>query len=221
MRDSRECQNLDTRSEPLREAVSYFMRRLYRQGLTTTSGGNISARIDDHCVAISASKSDKAELRPDQVGIVAMDGTNLTPGLALSIETGMHLAIYRVRPDVKAIVHAHPPVASAFCATAVPINAHLTAEAYAIVGNPAFLAYACMGTQALAETVATGMATAVTALLENHGALAVGVSLLEAFDRLEVLEVAAKHTLITRQLGSVRDIEGERLQELDRLMGRL
>ncbi|HQL09126.1 MAG TPA: class II aldolase/adducin family protein, partial [Lentisphaeria bacterium] len=79
-----------------REQVAYFMRRLYRQGLTTTSGGNISCRVGDGCVAITASKLDKAELAASGVGVVELDGGgNLTPELGLSIETGMHLAIYR------------------------------------------------------------------------------------------------------------------------------
>ena len=120
-----------------REQVAYFMRRLYRQQLTTTSGGNISCRIaNGDIVAITASKLDKCELLADGVGLVAMDGASLTPELNLSIETGMHLAIYRARPDVTAIVHAHPATATAFCAVKKPLDTRLTAEAYAILGKP-------------------------------------------------------------------------------------
>lgn len=205
-----------------REQVAYFMRRLYRQGLTTTSGGNISCRVGDGCVAITASKLDKAELAASGVGVVALGGGgNLTPELGLSIETGMHLAIYRRRPDVQAIVHAHPVTASAFCAVrGVELDTTLTAEAYALLGRPAFIPYALMGTDDLATRAAAGMGDSVCLLLENHGVLAVGDTLLAAFDRLELLEVAARHTLIVRQLGGVSPLDATKIRELDHFVGR-
>lgn len=205
-----------------RGQVAYFMRRLYRQGLTTTSGGNISCRVGDGCVAISASKLDKGELAAAGVGVVELaGGGNLTPELGLSIETGMHLAIYRQRPDVQAIVHAHPVTASAFCAVrGVEVDTTLTAEAYALLGRPVFIPYALMGTDELAGQVAAGIGTAVCLLLENHGVLAVGDTLLAAFDRLELLEVAARHTLIVRQLGGVRPLDAAKIRELDHFVGR-
>ncbi|MCK5805122.1 MAG: class II aldolase/adducin family protein [Lentisphaeria bacterium] len=207
--------------EDQRSEVAYFMRRLYRQGLTTTSGGNLSCRVGEDVVLLTASKSDKAELRADQVLLMSLDGDNLSPELVPSIESSMHLSIYRARPDVTAIVHAHPPHASAFCATRVPVNTHLTAEGYAILGDPVFVPYACMGSENLAQRVATGVKNgALCALMENHGVLAVGDSLLQAFDRLEVLELAAKHTLWVSQIGSKIELDEDRLVELDRLMGR-
>ena len=204
-----------------RAETAYFMRRLYRQCLTTTSGGNLSRRVSATEVVVTASKSDKAELQPEQVGIVTMDGESLTPELSLSIETSMHLAIYRMRPDVDAIVHAHPVTASAFCATRVRLGTHYTAEGYAIVGDPVFVPYELMGSAELALRVAEGVAGgALCALLENHGVLTVGTTLLQAFDRLEVLEVAARHTVLLRQLGQGRELQARQLDELDTFMGR-
>lgn len=204
-----------------RAETAYFMRRLYRQCLTTTSGGNLSRRVSVHEVVLTASKSDKAELQPEQVGIVTLDGENLTPELSLSIETSMHLAIYRARPDVQAIVHAHPVTASAFCASGVPLCTHYTAEGYAILGDPVFVPYELMGSGELAERVAEGLRSgAACALLENHGVLAVGGTLLQAFDRLEVLEIAARHTVLLKQLGQARELADRQLNELDTFMGR-
>ncbi len=203
-----------------RKAVASYMQRLYNKGLTTTSGGNVSCRLDGGLMAISASKLDKGNLRADQVCIIAANGRNMTPHLAASIETELHLAIYAARPDVRAIVHAHPVTASAFCATRTPIDTHLTAEAYAILGDPAWIPYALMGTPQLAKQVADGMAEAVCGLMENHGVITVGKTLLEAFDRLELLEVAAKHTLLVRQIGTPSPLTPERLDELDVFVGR-
>ncbi len=203
-----------------RAELARFMRRLYRQGLTTTSGGNLSWRISDEHVLLTGSKSDKGQLRSSQVGIVALDGRNLTPDVTPSIEAEMHLLLYRRHAAVRAVVHAHPPYASAFCASGVRINTHLVAESYAILGEPVLAPYACMGTPALADCVAAAAASGPCILLENHGALTTGATLLEAFDRLEVLESAARLTLFTAQLGDVRELTPARRRELDAFMGR-
>lgn len=204
-----------------RAAVAEFMRRLYRQGLTTTSGGNISMRVDDDRVLLTASKFDKAELQAEHVGILTLDGDNLTPELPPSIESGMHLAIYRARSDVQAVVHAHPLTATAFCATGKRINTHLLDESYAILGDPVVAEYARMGTPDLAANVARAVADgAACVMMRNHGVLAVGGSLLEAFDRLEVMERAAQTSLVVERVGDVRDLSKEQLGALDRMMGR-
>ena len=173
-------------------------------------------------MAISASQWDKGELQPEGVGIVSLnDGRSLMPELKLSIETGLHLSIYRARPDVKAIVHAHPVTATAFCATSYTINTHLTAEAYALLGEPVWIPYALMGTPELAASVAQCMAPpAVCGLMENHGVLTVASTLLSAFDRLELLEVAARQTVLLKQIGNSQELTTVRLAELDRFVGR-
>lgn len=194
--------------------VAYFMRRLYRQSLTTTSGGNISLRLDDDTVAITPSALDKARTRGAEIALMTMAGENLTPVLKPSIETQLHLAIYAARPDVKAIVHAHPPVATAFTASASPIDCGLVAESYVLLGQPVVAPYAIMGSPALAQTVADCARRADVILLANHGVLTVGDSLLRAFDRLELIEVAARMTVVVRQLGDVRPLSVAQRQEL-------
>ena len=139
------------------EQTAAFMRRLYRQFLTTTSGGNISCRAADGNIVITASQSDKGEQTWENVGIVTPEGRNLSPELKLSIETGLHLAIYAARPDVAAIVHAHPVTATFFCTTDIPINMHLTAEAYAVAGEVIRIPYALMGSAELAKITAEKM----------------------------------------------------------------
>ena len=202
-----------------REQVAYFMRRLYRQFLTTTSGGNISCRTSDGNIAITASQSDKCEQQAETVGIITLDGKSLTPELKLSIETGMHLAIYRERPDVSAIVHAHPVTATFFCTTKQNINMHLTAEAYAVAGDVVRIPYALMGSSELAELAAANMKHADCGLMENHGVIALAKTLLSAFDKMELLESAAKQTLMSYTLPA-RSLSEEQLRELDRFMGR-
>lgn len=203
-----------------RENIARFMQRLYRQGLTTTSGGNISMRLGDGRVLLTASQHDKGRLQAADIGILDSAGRNLTPRLRPSIESGMHLAVYRARPDVDAIVHAHPPFVSAFCASNRRLSTHLVAESYAILGEPGYTPYLPMGTAALAEAVGAAVGASVCILMANHGALTLGRGLLQAFDRMEVLEAAARLTLYTHLLGSTRPLAPAELAKLDVMLDR-
>ena len=193
------------------------MRRLYRQGLTTTSGGNISLRAGEDKIIITPSATDKGEMRWREVGIMTIDGENLTPELKPSIEHRMHLAIYKKKERILAIVHAHPVHASAYTAMKCRIDTSLTAEARAICGDPMFVPYALMGTDELAQLASESIVSADILLLENHGILTTGTSLLQAFDKLEVLENAARMTLITELTGKKKPLTKTRVRELERL----
>jgi L-fuculose-phosphate aldolase len=200
-----------------RKEVARFMRRLYKHGLTTTSGGNISLRLTDDLILITPTATDKGRMKWKEVGIVNILGENLTPHLKPSIETGMHLAIYKMKRDVLAIVHAHPVYASLFTAIKAKINTNLTAEAKAILGDPLFVRYAVMGSKALADVAAEHIMHSDILLLENHGILTTGSKLLHAFDKIEVLENAAKMTLMTEMTGKKRPLGKEQILELERL----
>lgn len=198
-----------------REELAYFMRRLYERGLTTCSGGNLSVRVGDEHVIITPSALDKGRMTGDQIGLLTLEGENLTPRLKASMEARMHLRVYAARPDVRAVVHAHPVTATSFSAMSADIDTKLTAEAYAVLGVPVKAPYALMGTDGLAEGVAEAVKDADVVILENHGILTVGPTLLSAFDRLEVLEAAAKMNIVTTLMGCASPMNGERIAELD------
>ena len=200
-----------------RKDVARFMRRLYSKGLTTTSGGNISFRLPDDLILITPSATDKGRMRWNEVGLMDLSGKNLTPELKPSIESGMHIEIYRKCEGVKAIVHAHPVCASVFTAIRLRINTNLTAEARAILGDPVFVPYALMGTLDLANVAGEKACESDILLLENHGILTTGASLLSAFDKIEVLENAARMTLITEITRNISPLSKERINEIDRL----
>ena len=197
-----------------RENTAYFMRRLYEKNLTTCSGGNISIKLNDNVILITPAGTDKGAIKSEEIGIMDLSGKNLTPDKKPSIESDMHIAVYIARPDITAIIHAHPVTASSFTATRKRINCSLIAETGAIIGEPVFTEYALMGTKKLAETVAEAAKSSNTILMANHGVLAVGISLLEAFNRIEVLEAAAKITLITELLGEKRELSKAQIQEI-------
>jgi L-fuculose-phosphate aldolase len=200
----------------LKKEVAYFMRRLYRQKLTTTSGGNISARINQQ-VFITPSGTDKGRIQSKEIGECNFDAKNFTPELKLSMETPMHLAIYKARPDVEAIVHAHPPYGTAFASSAKTFESNLTSEGRLVLGNIGFAKYALMGTDSLAEMVAKEAQNCNVIFMENHGVIALGKNLLQAFDRLEVLEFTAQMQYITRSLSIDKPLNSEQLDEIDNM----
>jgi L-fuculose-phosphate aldolase len=203
----------------MRKLVAYYMRRLYKRGLTTASGGNVSVRLNEG-ILITPSAMDKGSIKGNQVGMISFKGKNLTPALKPSIETNMHLELYRVRKDINAVVHAHPPIATSFTATSHTINCSFIAEARAIIGTPAIAPYELMGTERLAQTVAEVASDSGinVIMLENHGIVCLGKDLLTAFDRMEVFEAAARMTFIITLLGGEKPLSDERLKEIDRMM---
>ncbi|HSV74239.1 MAG TPA: class II aldolase/adducin family protein [Chthonomonadales bacterium] len=209
---------LECRAE--RREVARFLRRLYRMRLTTTTGGNVSCRTADGSVAITPSGADKARVRAADVALLSADGALLTPGLEPSSEGSMHVRIYARCPEVRAIVHAHPPVASVFACADTPIDLGLLCETHALLDEPIVTPYARSGTAELAEVVAESAARSSCIIMRSHAVVTTGATLLQAFSRLELLEEAARATLIARQLDGVRRLTAEQRAELDRLVGR-
>lgn len=200
-----------------RKEVASFMRRLYNHGLTTTTGGNISYRISEDLILITPSATDKGRMKWKEVGIISILGENLTPHLKPSIESDMHLSIYRKKKDVIAIVHAHPVVATSFTAMKCNIDTNLTAEAAAILGTPLMVPYALMGTADLAAVVSESTLKSDILLLENHGILTTGSNLLQAFDKIEVLENAAKMSLIVELTRKKSPLSRSRILEIEKI----
>jgi len=197
-----------------RKEVAKWMRRLYKKGLTTSLGGNMSLKCSDGHLLITPSATDKGRIKGQEIAIISALGVNLTPALKMSMETGMHQAIYQVRDDVKAIVHAHSFYASTFAALSSPINTHLLAEAYTILGEPSYADYGRPGSGELALTVASAAKNSNVVIMKNHGVLAVGETLLQAFDRIEVLENAAKMTIVTQLISQKQELTNPQLDDL-------
>lgn len=186
--------------ERQKAAVAAFMKRTYDRGLTTATGGNISARCGS-IMLITPSGKDKASLTSDDIASVDIEtGENLSPGKRLSIETEMHRLVYANNCEILSIVHAHPVFASLFSATDCKIDTSIIAESWYLLGDVRKVPYQRMGSRELAEAVAEYSAGSYALLMENHGAIAFGRTLLEAFDRLECLEQSAKLTYLSHSV---------------------
>jgi L-fuculose-phosphate aldolase len=207
-----------------RERVAYFMRRLYNKGLTTSSGGNISLRVGDNHVLLTPSALDKGELTADQVLLSTLAGENLSPHLKPTLETSMHLAVYRARADVRAVVHAHPVFATAFACVERPLDTALTSEIYMHVPRIGSAPFATPGSAELGRLVAESLADINVSLMRNHGVIAAAPTLYKAFDLLESIETFARvsfaSSLIATPQQPVRPLSPSQLHAIDLLCGR-
>lgn len=199
-----------------REKVAAYMRRLYEQKLTTASGGNVSLRIGDK-ILITPSQVDKAKIIGEQIAVMSLDGQVHSQRHKKSMESGVHLSIYNKRPDVRAIVHAHPVVATSFAISGKMIKTNLAGESRAILGEAVLADYALMGTQQLAEIISDACLQGNAIMMRNHGIITLGDTLFQAYDRMEVMEASAKMTMITDMLGGGHELTLEQLKEIDNL----
>jgi len=197
----------------IQEEIAYIMTRLYNKGLTTTSGGNISACMDEH-IFITPSQRDKARLTASDIAEITCEGSPINKECSVSMETTMHCAIYKARPDVKAIVHAHPLYATTYTATHNNISIDLSGEALLLLAPIVRVPYACMGTQKLAQAVSEAAKKSDVLLLDNHGVVTLGTSLIEAFNRMEVCEMAARMTTLVKTIGSPSPLSKERSEQI-------
>lgn len=201
----------------MKHEVAKYMRRLYEQQLTSCSSGNVSARINENLIAITPSQTDKGFVQGEDIGLVTLAGKSLDDSKKLSMETEMHLAVYRARPDVMAIVHAHPVYATSFAVSPMKLDVSLTGESFAVLGDPILAPYALMGSESLAESVSNAAKKGNVILLQNHGVLTVGKDLYQAYDRMEIVEFAAKIQVITQVLGDARHLDDDEKNAITKL----
>jgi L-fuculose-phosphate aldolase len=186
---------------PPREQLAAIMARIYRQGMTTLTGGNLSILEENGDLWITPAGVDKGTLRSRDVMCVRADGTVDGPHRPSS-ELPFHRAIYQRRPDLRAIVHAHSPALVTFSMIREIPDTRSLPRAYQVCGPVGCVPYAIMGSDRLAETVADAFAGGFnTVLFESHSAAAGGRDLLEAFQRLETLDFCARTLIYARGLG--------------------
>ena len=196
-------------------------RRLYERGLIAGPDGNVSVRLLDGTILVTPSGMSKVDVREEDLAMVDLEGRPTTTGRAPSSELQMHLRIYQRRPDAMAVVHAHPPVATAFAVAGENLMAPVLPEVILQTGGVPLVPYATPGTPALADSLEPFLDGHVAFLLANHGATTFGPTLDIAHQRMESLEHAARIVYTARMLGKVNelsaaDAEALRLSREDR-----
>jgi len=195
-----------------RDELMQTMERIYRYRMTTTSGGNLSIRDDDGSIWITPARVDKGGLRRDDIVCVRPDG-KVEGAHKPSSEFPFHQAIYAARPELRAIVHAHPVALVAFSICRRVPDTRLFHQARSVCGEVGLAAYALPGSQQLGANIAATFAQGFNCvILENHGVVVAGENLSAAFQRFETLEFTAKTIIKAEMLGGVRYLSDEQIE---------
>ena len=192
--------------------------KLFQRGLVAANDGNLSVRVGENALWVTPTGVSKGAMIEEMLVKLDLDGNLLAGTRRPSSEVKMHLRIYRENPDVRAVVHAHPPAATAFACAGIPLDRPVLQEAVLMLGPVPVAPFALPGSQAGADNLAPFCQQYRAALLEYHGAVTWGETMQQAHYRLECLEQTALVTLHLRTLGCdrvmppelVRDVEGLR-----------
>jgi L-fuculose-phosphate aldolase len=186
---------------------------LYERGYVVSSDGNVSVRLDDGRVLATPTQTCKGRMTEDSLAITDLAGKALNDRRASS-ELEMHLLIYRERPDVKAVCHAHPPHGSAFAVAGLAIDQPILSEVILTLGCVPLAEYGTPSTDELTDAMRPLVKHHNALLMANHGAVAYGADLWQAFDRLETLEHTARITILSRALGGSRNLSPDAIEKL-------
>lgn len=203
-----------------RELICQVGKLLYDRGYAAANDGNISLLAEPGRLLITPSGVSKGRMTPDMLLLTDLEGNVLEGDRHPSSEGKMHLAVYRGRPDVRAVVHAHPPVSTAFAVCRRGLETPYLSELVAGLGEvPCTPVFAMLSTDEVPRSVEPYLPDHNALLLANHGALAWGGDLWEAFDRLETVEHTAKIILHAELLGGGIPLTAEEVTRLQGLRG--
>lgn len=202
------------RYEKTREEICEVCHLLYDRGYVVSNDGNVSVRVAPDRVLITPSGVGKGRMTPDMLVLCDLEGNILDGDRYASSESKMHLMIYREREDVMSVVHAHPPVSTAFAVCRRPLKKRYLAETVVGLGEVPVAEFAMLSTDEVPESVRPFVHDHSAVLLANHGALAWGPTLWSAFDRLEVVEQTAKVFLYVDQIGGGVEMTPEQAETL-------
>jgi L-fuculose-phosphate aldolase len=205
--------------QQLRADIVEVGRRLYARGYTASNDGNISVRLDGERLLMTPSGVCKGFMTTEMMCITDVDGRKLAGERNPSSEIQMHLEVYRRRPDVNAVVHAHPPIATGFAVAGVPLDKAVLAEVVTTLGSVPIAEYATPSTKELPEAVRQYVHAHDGMLLANHGALTLGKDLFAAYYKMETIEHFAHISLVARLLGGERLLSREEVFRLQDLRG--
>lgn len=205
--------NRRTEGELRRELVR-FGRLLHRLGYMPGTSGNLSVRLDRQRLLVTPTGMSKFLMSADDMVIVDLEGKQLGGARRVTSEIGMHVAVYRLREDVGGVIHSHPPIATAFACAGRALDEVLCQEAVMTLGVVPLAPYATSGTYEVAESIVPFIPGHEAILMANHGAVAYGNDLLQAFQRMETVEHLAQIAMIAQQLGTPQFLSQGRIEDL-------
>lgn len=202
-----------TYSDVARHIVA-VCRDLYAKGFVSATDGNVSARLPNGNILATPTSVNKGRVIDTDLVEVTLDGAPVHAGRVPSMEMGMHLFVYRERPDVRAVVHAHPTFATGFATAHIPLDQPLFPEVISGLGAIPLADFATPSTPEVAASIAPFVKTANAILLKNHGVVTYGTDLDDAYFKMEKVEHAAHIVFVARMLGGERPLTAEQVQKL-------
>mgnify|MGYP000944432002 CR=1 FL=1 len=198
----------------LRRNICEVGRRIWERGFVAANDGNITVRLGDKYLLTTPTGVSKGFMTPDMIIKADMQGKQLSGHLKPSSELKMHLAVYEMRPDVKSVVHAHPPNATAFAVAGMPIHKPIMPEVVISLGWIPVARYGTPSTDELPKALKDHLGCHDAILLENHGAITVGSDLFNAYYKMETIELAAQISIAAKMLGGAREISPDNVEKL-------
>jgi L-fuculose-phosphate aldolase len=197
-----------------RRDIVQFGQMLHERRFIAACDGNLSVRLDKNRILVTPTGASKGMMKTSDLVIVDTAGRKLKGRREVTTEIGMHILIYRLRPDVGGIVHAHPPTATGFAAAGLALDRPLVCEVVIGLGSIPLAPYGTPGTVELAETLKPLVPQYDAILMANHGVVTYGVELQSAYMKMETVEHFAEITLVTQSLGRQQPLTSENLKKL-------
>jgi L-fuculose-phosphate aldolase len=204
-----------------REFICEIGRRLYDKGFAAANDGNITVRLNEREILCTPTMVSKGFLKPEHICKVDYDGKQLAGSYKRTSEVLLHLVVYKQRPDVNAVVHCHPPHATAFAVAHEPIPKCILPEVEVFLGEVPIAKYETPGAQPFADTIAPYVKDCNTVLLANHGTVTFGPTLENAYFNTEIIDAYCRILILARQLGRVNYFDEGKTRELLALKKRL
>ena len=198
----------------LRQQIADFSRLTYQRGYLASTDGNLSARLADGNVLCTPTIINKGFVRPEDSVVVDMEGQLVRGERKASSEIAMHTLVYKLRPDINAVVHCHPPSATAYAAAGIPLNKALISEVVLALGCIPLAEYGTPGTAELTDRLQPFVESYDALLMANHGVVTYGADMMDAYNRMDTVEHFAKISICTEILGKEQLLSSEDVEKL-------
>jgi len=197
-----------------REEIVRYGRMLHQRGFVAAMDGNLSVRLAGNRILVTPTGVSKGAMRPADLVTVDLEGHRVTGRRNVTSEIGMHLLIYRLRPDIQAIVHAHPPTATGFAAAGLALTEPLVCEVVIGLGCIPLARYGTPGTSELAQSLEPYVPKYDAILMSNHGVVTYADTLEHAYMKMETVEHFAQIALVTHLLGRQQPLNKTEVEKL-------
>jgi L-fuculose-phosphate aldolase len=198
----------------LRKAICEIGRLAYGKGFIVGADGNISARMADGTLLITPAGAMKGFLEPHHIAHIDMRGEVVDGGPSASTERAIHIVVYAERPEMRAVVHAHPPHAVALSIAGIDLQAPFIPEIIVTIGGIPTAPFGTPGTAELPESIRAIVRCSDTVIMKNHGSVTMGTNLLDAFKKLDMVEHTARILWLARCVGHVEPLSEENVAKL-------